>query len=355
MSENKNDFSVKVHDNFFEIHLSGDADLERRLKQIESIVDLVVKSRKTKLLVILDSNAVLQSLDHIQKAVSALQKEDWKLRNKGLFLKIAYTVYKGSIVDAEFNDRAYKSRDIDIQGFENREEAISWLSGSSSLSNITAHYQPIVRLDDRRIVGYEALARKIVDGKVLPPREWLPSLFSEEGGSLRLTRLMLESAFNALDKISAEQYISINFEAVDLKMFAYKDLLSYYPLDKISKRLVIELAERNVINPGVLEAIEAAKQKNIRIAFDDIGAGASRFLAFVDIQPDIIKLDKAVTDRIHEKPVLDFIHIFSRFAHIYQANLLAEGVEDEDQVQACINAGIKYGQGYLFGKAAPID
>ena len=349
-------FKTIVHDDYIEVHIVTRDSVDERVAQIESIMKLVADTRRSRLLVVLEDTPLREPpLGDLHKVAKALSLGGWSLRRRGLFLKVAVALKKGSVDDYADQQLFYKAKDLDISIFDKREEALSWLLRHYPLDNVTAFFQPIVRLDNRSIAGYEALARKIVDGVPAPPADWLPEILAEEGGSLRLSRHMLDCVLSVLGDIPQSRYISINLEPVDLQIGAYWDILKRYKYEQMLPRIVIELAERGEVPLHASEVVKLARQLNVRIALDDAGAGSSRLLGLIDLQPELIKLDKAVTDRIHEPPVKELMQMFTLWGKASGKRFIAEGIEEERQIADCIIAGVTYGQGYVFAKPMPFE
>jgi len=222
------------------------------------------------------------------------------------------------------------------------------------INDIIAYYQPIVSLENQQIVGYEALARKIVKKKAIAPIEWLPQLLSEYNGSERLTKHMLALVLAKMSQVSDEKYMSVNFEIEDIDNANLHSIIKKFQQQQCSHRLVIEISERGELIKSSTMAIDKLKECNLGIAFDDFGSGSARLLSLIDFAPNVIKLDKTVTDRIGESCVQSTLKFLSEWCESKEIKLLAEGIEQESQILDCINAGVHYGQGYYFGKPAEL-
>jgi EAL domain-containing protein (putative c-di-GMP-specific phosphodiesterase class I) len=345
---------VRQHEGYLEVHFPSFTSVEERIKQLEGFFKLIRHGHQSKVLLVIDQQNPPKVLSDIHKIVVRTHAEDWKSRQIGIFLKVAVLIPSGTASKYEMHQRAINIKDLDISIFETHEAALSWLLGHYPLNQVEAHFQKIVRLKNGSTAGYEALARKIVDGKYQLPGDWLPELFAEESGSKRLAGHMLEKALDALGHIPEDLYVSVNFEPQDLRVGAYENIIKRYPIEQYASRLVIEVAERGRVPIHTQEAIDFVKSMHGRVALDDIGAGASRLLQLIDFQPEILKLDKVITDRIGEKHINRFIANFSAWTKESGALLVAEGIESEDQAANCISAGVTYGQGFLYGKAKPL-
>ncbi|WP_169338305.1 EAL domain-containing protein [Colwellia piezophila] len=331
------------------INLAGSIQLAERLSQLSKIISVVSKTRSKYLLIKILPESSLNSKEDIDKLLSKVHQEDWALRNKNIFIKIA--IYSPTLDNFNLHKKILQAKDLtNIQFFDDLKAAITWLDVQSSLEDITAYFQPIIRLNDSKVIGYEALARKVLKNKIIPIPQWLPQLFNERQGSYRLAEKMLLLAEKKSKQLSEKQYISVNFEVDEINSNKIEQLLAPFKKTKFLEKLVIEVCERGDVNINHIELIENIKKLNTRIALDDIGSGNDRLLQLLDFSPEILKLDKKVTDRMLEIKVASFISFFSSWCESNKISLLAEGIETREIAIACKRAGIKFGQGYLFGK-----
>ncbi|MEW6997016.1 EAL domain-containing protein [Colwelliaceae bacterium BS250] len=315
------------------------------------VIALVSKTRSKYLLVRLQSDANFPEQKHVDDLLDKIKQEYLKLRNINIFIKVAIYAPFSSIDIVEYTNEKLLSKDLTaIKFFENINKAINWLDIVSSLDDITAFFQPIVSLENSKIVGYEALARKIVDNEIIPINEWMPQLFNEKQGSYRLSEKILVIAENKSKQLEDDQHISVNFEVSEINSNGIKSLLKPYEQSKFLNKLIVEVCERGDILINHNELIDNIKNLDIRIALDDLGTGHARLLQLLDFSPHLVKLDKKITDRMNDQKVASFISYFCTWCDQNNIYILAEGIETEDIAIACQCVGIKYGQGFLFGK-----
>jgi diguanylate cyclase (GGDEF)-like protein len=225
------------------------------------------------------------------------------------------------------------------------------------------HYQPILNLEDGRVVGAEALLRwnHPSDGLV-PPAAFLPIL--EETGLivpigcwvLRETVRQMQ-VWQMLYGRELLDWVSVNVSA---RQFNDPSLLlgtlaeirdSGFPLS----RLKIEITESAVMrNPAVTRSVLTELQDlGIRIAIDDFGTGYSALGAVRDYPVDTIKIDRGFTGAIDTHDGKELVLAMLKIARIYGADVVAEGVETVVQRDILLRHGCRYAQGYLFAK--PMD
>jgi EAL domain-containing protein (putative c-di-GMP-specific phosphodiesterase class I) len=215
---------------------------------------------------------------------------------------------------------------------------------------ITMHFQPIVWLPTREIVGYEALARFPVP----PPRpdQWF-ELAARCGLRVELELAAVRKALAALPVTPADTYVSLNVSPETLLSDELPVLLEGCP----GERIVLELTEHLPIADydAHLPRLELFRAEGIRLAVDDAGAGYSSLRHILILRPEIIKLDRTLTtgaagDAIRKA----LLTSLATFAHATKTTLIAEGVETTEELAALIEYGVAFGQGYLFQRPAPL-
>ncbi|HYM71758.1 MAG TPA: EAL domain-containing protein [Stellaceae bacterium] len=225
------------------------------------------------------------------------------------------------------------------------------------------HYQPILRLDDGRVVGCEALLRwnHPSDGLVAPAA-FLPVL-EDSGLIVPVGCWVLREAvrqmqvWQMLYGRELLDWVSVNVSA---RQFNDPSILlatlaeirdSGFPLS----RLKIEITESAVMrNPEITRAVLSELQElGIRIAIDDFGTGYSALGALRDYQVDTIKIDRGFTARIDTPDGKELVLAMLKIARIYGADVVAEGVETAVERDILRRHNCGFGQGYLFAK--PMD
>ncbi len=344
---------VKQEDRL-EVNLQTYSNVENRIAEVDAIIETAARERMHKVLVTMHEQETDASIDEMARVAQRIHEQDWVLRRKGFHLVVAVVVVHSDAAKYAMREKISSEKKLPMRFFVDREDALKWLSSTDDLSDVVAYFQPIVRFSDREIVGYEALARKVIDGKVQLPAEWMDALFADPKGSLRLCRHMLLKVCDAFPMIDEKCYISVNFEPDDLFVGALKDVREACEIDKYAHRVVVEVAERGKIPLDAYQAAGLARTLGVRIALDDFGAGADRISAIIDMRPSILKLDLKLTQRIHEKRIAALVKAFADFCKTERISILAEGVEDEEQAGKCAELGIQLGQGNFYGKPAPL-
>jgi EAL domain-containing protein (putative c-di-GMP-specific phosphodiesterase class I) len=130
------------------------------------------------------------------------------------------------------------------------------------------------------------------------------------------------------------------------------ELRTKYP----DKPLVLEIHEAAVTSPRVVRELRARLDDlDMRLAYDDFGAGQARLLELAEVSPDYLKFDMDLTRGISVSTFAKQ-HILGSLVQIARdlgIATVAEGVETAEEQEACLQLGFELGQGFYFGKPAP--
>ena len=119
-----------------------------------------------------------------------------------------------------------------------------------------------------------------------------------------------------------------------------------------------KLTEHTAFNdyPGLQAALMRLRKGGVRLAVDDAGSGYSSLTHILKLAPDFIKLDRELISGIDIDPVRRALVIsLVAFAADTGAEILAEGIETKDELDAVRRLGVRYAQGYYLGRPAPLD
>ncbi|WP_449427488.1 putative bifunctional diguanylate cyclase/phosphodiesterase [Rhodanobacter umsongensis] len=249
-----------------------------------------------------------------------------------------------------------------------RREALSLLDMESDLRHALSRnefepfYQPIVELDDRRVVGYEALLRwHHPERGLLAPNDFL--LIAEECGCAEAIdwQIFEQVCTQAVRLIGTEGFISINvsgrhFRSADLD----HRLLALFEQYAVPPQCIrIEVTEHALLeNPTqVKQMLKNLRSHGIGIALDDFGTGYSS-LSYLHQYPfETLKIDRSFITELpqgdEETQGLALVRAIQVLADSLQMRVIAEGIEEESQRQALLRVGCRYGQGFLFAAPQP--
>jgi EAL domain-containing protein (putative c-di-GMP-specific phosphodiesterase class I) len=228
------------------------------------------------------------------------------------------------------------------------------LSKALERDEITLHYEPIVSLLDRKPIAYEALARWRCDGEMIPPDAWIP--VAETTGHLidigRHLAGLATSQLMAWHAAGIPASVSLNVSARQLRTPDLTDALDVALADGLDPRhLWLEVTEGIAVDDDALRALNALRDRGFRIALDDFGTGYSSLHAIGRLPIDIVKIDRSFIAGLSQAHAL--IAAVVSIAEAHGLEVVAEGVETEEQASRLTALGCRWGQGYLFGRAAP--
>lgn len=213
-------------------------------------------------------------------------------------------------------------------------------------------FQPIVELDRRRVVAYEALARG-PEGPLKRPDE-LFSAAREAGCLAELDEKCRAAAFRGAVAagLLAPLTVFVNVEPEVLDTAPLDDLLRIAADAPGELRVVMEITERALAaRPAeLLLTVARVRELGWGVALDDVGA-ESMSLAFMPLlRPDVVKLDLRLVQTRPGPAIAEIMNAVNAYAEHSGALILAEGIEDESHLRMAKALGATLGQGWLFGR-----
>lgn len=209
-------------------------------------------------------------------------------------------------------------------------------------------FQPVVELDTREVVGFEALTR--FDDGTSPELR-----FKETGGmdlAVRLEHATFSAALRAAARLPAGVFVSMNASPA---LILERETIALAARDG-ARPLVLELTEREPVEDYGALARVLDGFGNVRLAVDDAGAGYASLRHILALRPAFIKLDITwVRDIENDTARQALVAGINHFATLTNCRIIAEGVETEVECQALRRLGINFGQGFLFGHPEPVD
>ncbi|MFQ4136379.1 EAL domain-containing protein [Nodosilinea sp. PGN35] len=216
----------------------------------------------------------------------------------------------------------------------------------------TIVYQPIVRLSDNRVVGFEALTR-FWSRPIRSPDVWFAEA-TQVGLSEELEMAAIAKALGGLAQLPDDVYVAINVSPDNILNGAIHRALGQTPL----QRVVLEVTEHVAI-PDYSQfgqRLAPLRDRGIRLAVDDAGAGYASFLHILQLNPDIIKLDIGLIRHIDTDVTRRALAAaLVGFSQETGSTIVAEGVETPAELNALQQLRVGTVQGYLLGHPLPIS
>ncbi len=213
-------------------------------------------------------------------------------------------------------------------------------------------FQPIVRLADGQVEGFESLAR--FDGQSGRSTEAWFQQAEQIGLHEGLESNAVRNSLASLKRIPAGYFLSVNCRPTMVSRGLLRELLAGYP----GERVMIELSEKELVRDfGTLStSLEQLRAAGVRTAMDDAGAGFSSLQHLIDLRPDVIKLDISLALKIREdRTTRAMVAAIVAFAHETGAQVIAEGIEEKAAADVYRELGVDSAQGYWFARPDHLD
>jgi EAL domain-containing protein (putative c-di-GMP-specific phosphodiesterase class I) len=261
-------------------------------------------------------------------------------------VRVERAVYRG-IRDAR--------RDIFLQMASQEESGAAALKGIIARRDVVSVFQPIYDLVERRVSAVEALTRG-PEGSGFEDAEILFSLAERVGLAPSLEGVCRQRSLEAIGRSDWRHLVFLNLSSAAASA---PDLLAGTLLKEVRdagldpRRMVIEVTERtyaeNQERFGVL--IGGLRREGFRVAVDDLGSGYSNLSSLAEIRPEFLKFDHLFTRSIHRHRIKqDLLGAILSFASKMETQVIAEGIETEEEFEELRRLGVPMGQGFLLGR-----
>ncbi|MEJ2422492.1 MAG: EAL domain-containing protein [Acidobacteriota bacterium] len=217
---------------------------------------------------------------------------------------------------------------------------------------VNPRFQPIIRMEDGSRYGFEVVGRGTLPGLPHLPDE-LFNIAEGLGFEVELSRLFWEEGLKKAAGFPDKSRLFLNAHPAELSHPDFLDSLKDMRALAGDIPLILEISERAVTDPSQMRQLKSyLKGLNMQLAYDDFGAGQARLLELVEVPPHFLKFDMCLVRGIHRKSsryhtvVETLVHMASDLGIV----TVAEGVECEEESQACARMGFQHAQGYYYGR-----
>jgi predicted signal transduction protein with EAL and GGDEF domain len=231
------------------------------------------------------------------------------------------------------------------------------LRNAIEANQFTLYYQPKVHTATQRLLGAEALLRwKLPDGSIIGPAEFIPVL-EETGLVVQVGRWVLKRALATASRWREHHpsiRIAVNLSARELRsadfLEAYAAILGPHAGEQaidieVTESLLMDDVDRST------HLLDRLRELGCRVAIDDFGTGYSSLNYLARLPADEIKIDRSFIALLTESPeTMGLVTNIITLAHSLSLQVVAEGVEEEDQAKLLRLLRCDAMQGYLFGK-----
>lgn len=242
-----------------------------------------------------------------------------------------------------------------------RLELLSHLRRAEELGELALHFQPQMNLDTGQPVGAEALIRwQHPQLGLVSPAEFIP-LAEDSGLIIPIGRWVLAEAcrqgLDLLGRAPGLARIAVNVSALQFAREDFVDMVAEVLRDTCfpPQCLELELTERIVMRDvdSAVRRMQALRDLGVSIALDDFGTGFSSLSYLPNLPLNVLKIDRSFVAGAADGRTLPIVRAIMSMAEQFGFDVIAEGIETAGHVQAMLDVGCRFGQGYHFALPAP--
>ncbi len=240
----------------------------------------------------------------------------------------------------------------------------TWLDDLLASDQLHVAFQPIIHLHTAEIIGREVLGRigpGAVDARahgVNGPAA-LIEMAHAQGKLLALDHRFRQIGIRTFARAGATGTFFLNIDPRVIDDPAFSAGFTRHVLEEhgvAPTRIVLELTESGAVldSERLEQVVRHYSDQGFRIALDDVGAGYASLTALLRIRPHFLKIDKNLVRHVANDPMrIHLLRAIAEFGARSGIQVIAEGIEDEQDLAALIACNIEFGQGYFFARPAP--
>jgi EAL domain-containing protein (putative c-di-GMP-specific phosphodiesterase class I) len=207
--------------------------------------------------------------------------------------------------------------------------------------------QPVVAVPSGSCLGLEVLSRFPTD---LGPPDRVFAAAHSVGLGLELELMVISKAVALLPSLPAGQVLGLNLSpAVLFELAAYPSVAHHPGLGQV----MVEITEHEAVQnyAELRDRLQPLRERGLRLAIDDAGAGYASLHHIIELRPDVIKIDRSIVDGLStDSARRSVVRTFVQLAQDLGAAVMAEGVENAADLAAAVELGVTAAQGYLFAR-----
>jgi EAL domain-containing protein (putative c-di-GMP-specific phosphodiesterase class I) len=229
---------------------------------------------------------------------------------------------------------------------------------------ISLHYQPIINMEEGRIMGFEALMRWIHPEKgFISPAVFIP-IIEDNGLIVEASKWAFKESCMALKRIEnltgyhSDLHMSVNFSSTDFSSedFVENIYSTISESDVTPKQIHLEITERVLMQQpdNARETLEMCRKAGMGISIDDFGTGYSS-LSYLHYFPiNTLKIDQSFIREMHKnESTMELVKSIISLGNNLKMTIVAEGVETLEEAKVLKILGCQLAQGYYFAKPMP--
>ena len=224
-------------------------------------------------------------------------------------------------------------------------------------------YQPQYEISSHKLVGFESLIRlRNKKGEYINTQQFIQ--IAEKSGLIYeidmwvMRNVMKQTRDFVILHPEVEISINVSGKHITNKGFIETVIDSLFEANFPPKNLKIEITESSYIRhiDEAAQIVQRLKILGVKTALDDFGTGYSSLSYLSKMTVDMLKIDKSFVDKILIKESdKSFVDIIIKLGHLMNCKVIAEGVEDQDQLSTLAFLGCDYVQGYVWGKPTHLE
>ncbi|MCR5687182.1 MAG: bifunctional diguanylate cyclase/phosphodiesterase [Lachnospiraceae bacterium] len=301
------------------------------------------------------SNCYLSATAGLAEIAGSAEDADTVMKHADI--AVNYALKSGSSKVCMFNDemKAFMERQLYIERLVKESLQNGWFY---------LVYQPQYTIDDRRLRGFETLLRmNVPGGERIPPSEFI-SIAEMSDLVLDIDSFVIRRAMEEFREICYSSgntiTVAVNISAKDIARAGFADRLLYIINDVNfpPECLEIEITEYSFAEEGshTIENIKLLRDNQIMIALDDFGTGYTSLGQVMKLPINLVKIDKSLIDNLVRNDMnIDFVKSVIYMGHLMDAEVIAEGVEQDSQVECLRELDCDFIQGFIWGKPMEYD
>ncbi|MFP4133401.1 MAG: EAL domain-containing protein [Halothece sp.] len=230
------------------------------------------------------------------------------------------------------------------------------------LKQLYVFYQPTVNITNGKLVGFEALVRwQHPEKGLVSPSKFMP--LAKELGLIGLIDWWVLA--EACEKLAIWQKMIPEGESLSMNVNLSENMINQVGiLERLEniindsgitpKSLKLEVTEEIILEEttAILGTLNQLQQMGILLSIDDFGTGYSSLQRLHQLPINTLKIDRCFTKRmLKESEIMQIVKTIISLAHNLKMDVIAEGIEEQEQWEVLKVLGCEYGQGFLFGKA----
>jgi EAL domain-containing protein (putative c-di-GMP-specific phosphodiesterase class I) len=225
--------------------------------------------------------------------------------------------------------------------------------------DVSSVYEPIVDVASRTVFGYEALARGPAGTELHSPLALFEAA-ERESLIFDLDCLCRRSGLRGAIGLPSGTRLFLNVRPTTIHDPSFKPDALIRTLEKTELQpsdVVFEISEQESIESFDVfrEVRDEYRNLGFQFALDDTGAGYASLQAVIELEPDFIKVDRALVTGLDVDPARQaLLRALQGVADSIDARIIAEGLDTLEELEMLGELGIPFGQGWLFGKPTPL-